>query len=405
MEYALARLWQEWGVQPSAVLGHSIGEYAAACVAGVFELPDALRLVAARGRCMQQLSQGGAMAAVLAPVLEVEEVVGPYGDKVAIAAVNGPLNTVISGERTAVANILNQLQGRGLTCRPLKVSHAFHSPLMEPVLDGFHKIARTLEYAKPRIPLISTLTGAQVEGVPDAEYWTAQIRNTVRFSDAVRSLHNVRVFLEIGPDAVLTKLGKQCSGVAGTRWLSSLSRREPDLRTMLRAAGELYVCGVQSEPQRVFGNQHPTRLAGMPTYAFDRRHFPLPRPLVRPSAPPALRDEGFYAPVWEKVPVRHAPSISPGSTWLVLPDSAGAGSVAEHIIQNAPTQITLTHIAQSEGLSSSDAIGSHEATDVVCLWPLAWTSVQVAIADTSGGCRNCSSGSAASPIGDYVCGW
>jgi acyl transferase domain-containing protein len=172
IEYALARLWQSWGVEPTAVMGHSVGEYAAAVVAGVFSLEDGLKLIANRGRLMGALPADGAMAAVFADATTVEQAIVGYEDDVSIAALNGPTNVVISGRETAVSAILATLTEQGVKSRSLLVSHAFHSPLMEPMLDEFERVAATIEFAPPRLRLISNVTGliARRDTVANAAY-------------------------------------------------------------------------------------------------------------------------------------------------------------------------------------------------------------------------------------------
>ena len=165
VEYALARMWESFGVKPHAVLGHSVGEYVAACIAGVFSLEDALKLIAARGRLMQALPRAGAMAVAMTNATRVEAALAPFAHEVSIAAYNGPTNVVFSGRTAAVESISASLRAEGITVTPLAVSHAFHSPLVEPMLDEFARIAATVKYSSPHLPVISNVTGR----VADAE--------------------------------------------------------------------------------------------------------------------------------------------------------------------------------------------------------------------------------------------
>jgi acyl transferase domain-containing protein len=190
IEYALAQLWQSWGVMPNFVMGHSIGELVAATVAGVFSLEDGLKLVAARGRLMGALPTGGAMAAVFAGESRVAAAIAPHAKTVAIAALNGPDSTVISGRGEDVEIILDHLRAEGIKARPLKVSHAFHSPLMEPMLEPFAQVAAGIAYAAPRIRLVSNVTGEVAPGmtVANAAYWRDHARAPVRFCRRYRDL-------------------------------------------------------------------------------------------------------------------------------------------------------------------------------------------------------------------------
>ncbi|TAN37391.1 MAG: type I polyketide synthase, partial [Nitrospirae bacterium] len=206
LEYALAELWQSQGIQPGAVAGHSVGEYVAACVAGVFSLEDALKLLTARARLMQALPSGGAMAAIFAGEARVSLALTGYTGKLSIAAVNGEENIVISGEETALNHVLDALQAEHIEHRKLKVSHAFHSPLMEPMLAKFASIAADIQYHVPHLPLVSNLTGKLVnEDIATPAYWVEHIRKPVRFADSIATLKNqqFRLFLELGPNPVL----------------------------------------------------------------------------------------------------------------------------------------------------------------------------------------------------------
>jgi acyl transferase domain-containing protein/surfactin synthase thioesterase subunit/acyl carrier protein len=274
VEYALAGLWQAWGVVPGAVMGHSIGEIAATCVAGVFELGDALRLVAERGRLMQSLPRSGAMAVVFAGEAVVQDVLDPVADRVAIAAVNGPLNTVISGERSAVEDVLAVLQRRDIAVKALAVSHAFHSALMDPVLDRLEGAARGITQREPTLTLISNLTGTPLAGTPTAGYWRDHARCPVRFADGIRTLHELdyRLFLEVGPGSALLAMGRECLPDSGTAWLSSLSSRKHDWQAMLESLRALYLEGATIDWSRVHEGASRRRVS-LPTYPFQRKRY------------------------------------------------------------------------------------------------------------------------------------
>ena len=219
-------------------MGHSLGEYVAACVAGVFSLEDGLRLTAQRARLMQQLPGDGEMVAVFAPRDVVAQAVAPYTDEVAIAAENGPHNVVVSGRQSAVSRVLRDLHHQGFASRPLVVSHAFHSPLMEPVLKPFRQVADQVAWASPDVPLISGLTGRLADHeILTADYWCDHLRQTVKFSTAVATLRQqeIDLFVEIGPDSTLLTLAQACFDEEVGTWLPTMSKRP---RRLVDAAGQ-----------------------------------------------------------------------------------------------------------------------------------------------------------------------
>ncbi|MEU7935206.1 type I polyketide synthase [Micromonospora echinofusca] len=282
-EVALFRLYESWGVRPDLVAGHSIGELAAAHVAGVLTLPDAARLVAARGRLMQALPTGGAMVAVRATRDEVAPLLTA---DVAIAAVNGPESVVLSGEEAATLAVAGELARAGRKTKRLTVSHAFHSPLMEPMLDEFRAVAESVAHHPPTIPVLSTVTGDVAELTPG--YWVEQVRATVRFATAVEALaaRGVRTFLELGPDAVLTALGREC--VADGEFVpAQRADRDPAL-VATEALARLHNRGVPVDWSAFFAGARPVAL---PTYAFQRTRLWPDAPAV------AAPGDDFWAAV------------------------------------------------------------------------------------------------------------
>ncbi|MGW8673280.1 SDR family NAD(P)-dependent oxidoreductase [Streptomyces niveus] len=272
-EVALFRLWESWGVRPEVMAGHSVGEFAAGYVAGVFSLEDAARLVAARGRLMQELPAGGGMLAVRADEATVTSLLT---ELVSVAAVNGPESVVLSGDGEALDKIAAILNERGIKVRKLTVSHAFHSPLMDPVLDAFREVAETVTYSAPRIPLVSTLTGAPATGrdFVSADYWVDHARQAVRFHDAVRSLDG-SAFVEIGPDATLTTLVRNAVDAVA---VASLYRDQSEAHALVSALSQLHVEDVaQPDWHAVFGPHAHT--VDLPTYAFQRRRYWLDTPV------------------------------------------------------------------------------------------------------------------------------
>ncbi len=280
LEYALFTLWQSWGVVPTAVMGHSVGEYVAACVAGVFSLEDGLKLIAARGRMMQALPPGGTMAAVFSDEARVRTAIAPYPNEVSIAAVNGPQNVVISGSETAVNTILNQFAADGIKAKALTVSHAFHSPLMEPMLAEFAAVAAEIRYAPPRLRLITNANGqpAQADTLTQAAYWRDHVRQPVQFQAAMTWLHEngYPLFLEVGPHPTLLGMGQRCLPEdAAALWLPSLRQGRDDWQQLLTSLGNLFVYGVDVD-WAGFDKPYTRQKLHLPTYPFQRRRYWLP---------------------------------------------------------------------------------------------------------------------------------
>jgi amino acid adenylation domain-containing protein/non-ribosomal peptide synthase protein (TIGR01720 family) len=276
LEYALAELWKSWGIKPSLALGHSVGEYVAACIAGVFSLEDGLRLIAERGKLIQSLPENGMMAVVFGGYEKALHAIQSYQDTVSIAVVNSPENVVISGEKQAVRDILLSLEREGVRHHILPVSHAFHSPLMEPMLDKFRHIASGVKFSPPKIALISNGTGKRADGlqITTADYWVRHIRETVRFCDSIKTVweEGHEVFLEIGPHSVLSGLGKRCIPEKKGLWLSSLERGEDDWKRMLSCLSQLYVYGMAVDWQG-FGRPYHRRKVVLPNYPFQRKRY------------------------------------------------------------------------------------------------------------------------------------
>ena len=312
LEYALAQLWRSWGVKPDVVMGHSVGEYVAACLAGVFSLEDALKLIAARGRLMGVLPHDGAMVSVMANYRLVQQAIAPVANEVSIAAINDPESVVISGKREAVMGIAEQLEDEGVKTRHLTVSHAFHSSLMEPMLDEFRQVAASITYHKPKLPLVSNVTGKLVSTqIATPEYWVRHVRETVRFADGVRTLHkqDINIFLEIGPKATLLGMARGTKvnfGDASEKeypaaYLPSLRENRNDWQQMLTTLGELYIRGVSVDWEG-FHKAHQRRKVVLPTYPFQRkRYWVESRPHVRPEVERAQKQVAYLTPLIDKL--------------------------------------------------------------------------------------------------------
>ena len=274
VEYALARLWQSWGIQPSMLLGHSVGEYVAACIAGVFSLVDGLKLIAQRGRLMGALPAGGQMVAVMASVADVTPLLDPWRNQVAIAAVNGPQSLVLSGAAIAIEAVCDQLATCGIKTKVLQVSHAFHSPLMEPILAEFERVARSVTYAVPQLKLISNVTGQWAGAeVASPKYWCEHVRRPVLFAQGMTTLQQQSpVFLEVGPQPVLLGMGRACVPVDTALWLPSLRSGQSDWQQMLTSLAQLYVQGFPID-WRALEQDYIRQPLALPTYPFQRQRF------------------------------------------------------------------------------------------------------------------------------------
>jgi phthiocerol/phenolphthiocerol synthesis type-I polyketide synthase E len=348
LEYALARLWMEWGVVPQAMLGHSIGEYVAATLAGVMALPDALALVAARGRLMQSLP-GGAMLAVPLPEAEVAPLLGP---QLALAAVNTPARTVVSGPEEAVASLARQLAARGLAVRQLQTSHAFHSPMMEPILAPFLRAVEQVPLAPPRIPFLSNVTGGWItpEEATDPGYWARHLRHPVRFSDGIGRLLEEpgRVLLEVGPGTSLAGMARQHPD--RQPWQPALAslpgprERRPETMVLLRALGELWLHGVACDWAGFYRHQRRRRCP-LPTYPFERQRYWIEfdaaggEAILGRRAVAKKQDvaDWFYLPSWRSTlppaldagpgePDQADGAGEPGAAWLIFADDCGLGA-------------------------------------------------------------------------------
>ena len=319
VEVAMYRLVESWGLRPARLLGHSIGEIAAAHVAGVLTLDDACTLVEARGRLMGELPPGGAMSAVEA---SEDEVTALLDGRVVIAAVNGPSSVVVSGEREAVAWLGTVLRHRGRRVRELAVSHAFHSPLLEPMLARFAEVARGLTYSPPVVAIVSGRTGAEVRRFT-ADHWVRQVRDTVRFGDGVEELlaAGVTRLLELGPDGVLSAMARECPGGRDATVVPLLRRDRPDAESVATALATLHNAGTDVDWTAYFRPYAPRRIP-MPTYAFQRRRYWLGEKAAvapEPAGTPGFRHDAaeFDAELWQ-----------PHGTVLI---TEGTGALGGHV--------------------------------------------------------------------------
>ncbi|HEV7517656.1 MAG TPA: KR domain-containing protein, partial [Thermoanaerobaculia bacterium] len=343
VEYALARLWMEWGITPRALLGYSLGEYVAACLAGVFSLEDALMLVARRARMIQELPAGAMLAVPLAEE-EIGDLLGGEGG-LSLAAINGPRQSVLAGPVAAVEAAEAKLALREVASRRLPTTHAFHSTMMEPIAAAYEAVVRTVSLHPPTIPYVSNLTGgwARPEEVTDPAYWARHMREAVRFADGVRELWQEpgRVLLEVGPGLSLSSLAKlhpACDAEAARRVLASLPAsyvRQPDSAFLLGTLGRLWLTGVPIDWSGFYAHERRRRVP-LPTYPFERQRYWIDGAESEEPAGGAIpglekkSDIGdwFYRPVWEPAPLPELPGPAgqvPAGDWLVLEDGLGLG--------------------------------------------------------------------------------
>jgi acyl transferase domain-containing protein/thioesterase domain-containing protein len=343
IEYALARWWRSHGVEPAAMAGHSIGEYVAACLAGVFSLEDALAIVAARGRLIYDLPAG----AMLAVPLHAAEIKLPKD--LSLAAINNPAMCVVSGPTDAIATYEELLAKRSIACRRLFTSHAFHSAMMEPILGAFEQRLRGIAFHAPRIPYLSNVTGTWIkaEEATDPAYWARHIRSTVRFSDNLAELFSApeRVIIEAGPGNVLTTLARQQGG-ASTRAFPSLPHPHENvsaLRCALETLGRLWTLGVNVDWFKLHAAGSVQRVS-LPTYPFEHQKFWIEpdkiaqgaQPAPMPAPPFASVDSAdeivsLYRRVWTPTPLPTTSAAEPGP-WLLFRDAFGvADEIARHL--------------------------------------------------------------------------
>ncbi|WP_240045134.1 type I polyketide synthase [Streptomyces alboflavus] len=316
VEVALFRLAESFGVRPEVVGGHSIGELAAAYVAGLWSLEDAAQLVVARGRLMQSLPEGGAMLAVQAAEADVLPLLEGFEDRAGLAAVNGPSQVVLSGDSEILEGLEEKLRDEGRKVRWLKVSHAFHSPLMDPALDGFRKVAEGLTYHDPKLPVVSNVTGELAESaqLKDPEYWVRHIREAVRFHDGLTALtgSGVSTLLELGPDSVLTAMAHDTitDPAAQTGLVAAVRKDRPEPDTFLAALAQLYVRGADVDWTPLYARAEARRRVELPTYAFQRERYWLEAAPATGARGTGVGVDEVEARFWEAVEREDLESLS-----------------------------------------------------------------------------------------------
>lgn len=332
IEFALARLLMAWGIRPQAMIGYSLGEYVAACLAGALSLTDALALVARRARLIEQLP-AGAMLAVPLPEAEVR----PYLDeRLAVAATNGPHFCVAGGPEEAIAELDRRLAERGVACLRLTTTHAFHTPLMKPAVAALTELAHTVPVREPEIPYLSNVTGTWITGaeLQDPGYWARHMVQPVRFAEGIAELLRDpdRAMIEVGPGGTLSALVRQHPEAGSARTVVATMRRESDeasdLAVLLDALGRLWCAGASLDPKGLFAGQRRQRVP-LPTYPFERQRCWIEPPagVAQPlsvTARAADLADWFWVPAWRQVP-RQPPATTTPERWLVFLDRGGLG--------------------------------------------------------------------------------
>ena len=288
IEYALAQLWLSWGIVPEALLGHSLGEYVAACVAGAFSLEDGLQLVAERGRLMQAASNNGMMAIIFTGEETVIHFIGHLANRVSIAALNGSENTVISGERNAVQEVINQFEIANIPTHIFTMSYAFHSPLMDPILGALEQAAQLIKYQPLQIPLISNVTGRMlgVGTILNASYWRTQTRMPVQYSLGIKTLEKAgfNTYIEIGPQPILLTMGKRVVTKSSITWVPSLKRNQDAWQVLLESLAHLYINGNDVNWDS-FEKDYIRNRVSLPSYSFERKRYWFDSVIAKSSEP------------------------------------------------------------------------------------------------------------------------
>lgn len=321
LEYALAKLWISFGVNPSSLIGHSLGEYVAATIAGVMSLSDALKLVAARAKLMQSLPSGGGMAAVLTSHETIQQLLNQHQLALDIAAINGPQQVVIAGKLEEIQKSLKIFEKSNIKAQNLVVSHAFHSRLMEPMLDEFRKVAESITYNPPQIDIISNLNGQKI--LPDmlnADYWVQHIRKPVQFYAGIKALQaeQSHFCVEVGPQPVLSGMGAQCLPGSNNLWLPSLRRSAKDWEILLPSLAQLYLKGISID-WKGFDGSYQRQKISLPTYPYQRERFWIK---VKEVVPIGVPSDWYHELYWRLVEKTFDDkSLKFSGIWLIIGQS------------------------------------------------------------------------------------
>ncbi|MGD1856292.1 MAG: SDR family NAD(P)-dependent oxidoreductase [Leptolyngbyaceae cyanobacterium] len=393
VEYALAQLWQEWGVTPKAFIGHSLGEYVAACLSGVADLDTLLPLVALRGRLMAQQPEG-AMLSVAQPARQIE---AQLPTDLVLAADNAPELCVVAGPTEAIALYQQQLEAQDIPCRLLKTSHAFHSPLMAGVLEPFRQQLNQIALNPPKKLWVSNLTGTWItpEQATDPDYWVQHLRQPVQFRPGLETLNNDRsLLLEVGPGQTLTTLARQ-HGLKNSSIIPSLRHPrdpQPDLACLLAAVGQLWLANVAINWQGFYAHEQRRRVP-LPTYPFERQRYWVEAQPLAAAPQPVLQKkpdvaDWFYLPEWQRSHLRPAVAYTASeAAWLLFVDDTAR---SQEIAQGLSVAHTAITVHPGDSFSRLDqhtftvnphrpedyrallnALGDHRPTEILHGWSLA----------------------------------
>lgn len=389
IEYSLYNLWQHWGIKPSVLFGHSIGEIAAACVAGIFNLTDALRLVVARGALMQKLPKNGGMLAVNTSLQKVQEQLARGGITLSIAAVNSPEHIVLSGQLDELEDIAHSFQQRNIATKSLNVSHAFHSALMTPMLPAFADVARTIDYAEPQIPIVSSITGQMVnKQMMTPEYWVNQICASVEFYAGIQTIYErgIQVFVELGPDKVLSTLTDYClQEMPGDQLiLSSLCRQDKTLKPLYESLARWYVEGGDVAWSSVYPVVNDPHIR-LPNYSFSPdRYWLSPEPASVLQQDVFAEAENKHVKHlrlrWQSQPITSS-SVSSCRQLLLFADDVSVAS-DNVLISKWKRVLGKKSTVTIKSLSSFEQCDLSQATHIVVLWPKLSSSEQSIVAHT-----------------------
>jgi acyl transferase domain-containing protein/acyl carrier protein len=356
VEYALAQLWQSWGIQPQAMIGYSLGEYVAACLSGVISLEDALALVAQRARLIHELPQGAMLAVALS-----EEQVQPFlNTHISLSAVNGTMLSVLAGPIDAIVDLEHQFTASGIACRRLRTTHAFHSAMMDPIVERFIEIVKTIHLNPPQTPYISNVTGTWItaEQATSPAYWAQHLRQPVRFADGLHEIWQQpgTILVEVGPGQMLGSMALQHPTSANSRdkvVLQSLrhpSDQRSDVALLLRSLGQLWLAGVRVDWAAFYAHEQRRKLR-LPTYPFERERYWVetkqPRPsAIRRAAGMKTPDIGdwFYIPTWKQArPFLRSElsDLAEQQCWLVFADTCTIGNQLAERLRQQGQDITL----------------------------------------------------------------